>query len=82
MFDAASEDAATKAFAERCDEDRHHFRLTVSPEDAGQMADLRAFTRELMKDAERAIRAIEAASDVLTGLIAIGQALKHVRWAK
>ena len=53
MFDAASDDADTKAFAERCEEDRHHFRFTVSPEDAGQMADLRAFTRELMKDAER-----------------------------
>ena len=53
MFDTASDDADTKAFAERCEEDRHHFRFTVSPEDAGQMADLRAFTRELMKDAER-----------------------------
>jgi type IV secretory pathway VirD2 relaxase len=53
MFDAASDDADTKAFAERCEEDRHHFRFTVSPEDAGQLADLRALTRELMKDAER-----------------------------
>ena len=53
MFDAASDDADTKAFGERCVEDRHHFRFTVSPEDAGQMADLRAFTRELMTDAER-----------------------------
>jgi type IV secretory pathway VirD2 relaxase len=53
MFDAASGDADAKAFAERCEEDRHHFRFTVSPEDAGQLADFRAFTRELMKDAER-----------------------------
>jgi type IV secretory pathway VirD2 relaxase len=53
MFDAASDDADTKAFAERCEEDRHHFRLTVSPEDAGRIADLRAFTREMMEDAER-----------------------------
>ena len=53
MFDAASGDADANAFAERCEEDRHHFRFTVSPEDAGQLADLRAFTRELMKDAER-----------------------------
>ena len=53
MFDAASDDADTKAFAERCEEDRHHFRFTVSPEDAAQISDLRAFTRELMKDAER-----------------------------
>jgi len=53
MFDAASDAADTKAFTERCEEDRHHFRFTVSPEDAAQIADLRAFTRELMKDAER-----------------------------
>jgi type IV secretory pathway VirD2 relaxase len=53
MFDADSDDADTKAFAERCEEDRHHFRFMVSPEDADQMADLRGFTRELMKDAER-----------------------------
>jgi type IV secretory pathway VirD2 relaxase len=53
MFDAGPDDADTKAFAERCEEDRHHFRFMVSPEDAGQMADLRGFTRELMKDAER-----------------------------
>lgn len=52
MFDAGSDDADPKAFAERCEEDRHHFRFMVSPEDADQMADLRGFTRELMKDAE------------------------------
>jgi type IV secretory pathway VirD2 relaxase len=53
MFNAASDDVDTKAFAERCEGDRHHFRFTVSPEDAGQMPDLRAFARELMVDAER-----------------------------
>jgi type IV secretory pathway VirD2 relaxase len=53
MFDLTSDDADTKAFVERCAVDRHHFRFTVSPEDAGQMADLRAFTRELMVDVER-----------------------------
>ena len=53
MFDARSHEAETKAFAERCENDRHHFRFTVSPEDAAEMADLRAFTRELMADAEK-----------------------------
>lgn len=53
MFDATLESADTKAFAERCEDDRHHFRFTVSPEDANEMADLRTFTRELMADAER-----------------------------
>ena len=53
MFDARSDEAETKAFAERCEDDRHHFRFTVSPEDAAEMADLRTFTRELMADAEK-----------------------------
>ena len=53
MFDAKSDEADGKAFAERCADDRHHFRFTVSPEDASEMADLRGFTRELMTDAER-----------------------------
>lgn len=53
MFDARSDEADSRTFAERCESDRHHFRFTVSPEDAAEMADLRAFTRELMNDAER-----------------------------
>jgi type IV secretory pathway VirD2 relaxase len=53
MFDARSDVADGRAFAERCEEDRHHFRFIVSPEDAAEMTDLRAFTRELMLDAER-----------------------------
>jgi type IV secretory pathway VirD2 relaxase len=53
MFDAASDDADSQAFAEMCDVDRHRFRFTVSPEYATEMADLRAYTRELMADGER-----------------------------
>jgi type IV secretory pathway VirD2 relaxase len=53
MFGATTEDADTKAFAEQCEDDRHHFRFTISPEDATEMADLRTFTRELIVDAER-----------------------------
>jgi type IV secretory pathway VirD2 relaxase len=53
MFDPTSDDADTKAFAERCEKDRHHFRFTVSPEAAAQISDLCAFTRDLMADAER-----------------------------
>jgi type IV secretory pathway VirD2 relaxase len=52
MFGPDAESADVKAFAERCEGDRHHFRFTVSPEDAGEMTDLRAFTRELMSGAE------------------------------
>lgn len=53
MFTAKSDRADERAFVERCSDDRHHFRFIVSPEDAGAMADLHNFTRELMTDAER-----------------------------
>ncbi|HTM82190.1 relaxase/mobilization nuclease domain-containing protein [Asticcacaulis sp.] len=39
-------------FADRCADDRHHFRFIVSPEDAVQMADLTVFTHDLMSQAE------------------------------
>ncbi|AYV48604.1 type VI secretion protein [Caulobacter flavus] len=41
------------AFATRCEDDRHHFRFVVSPEDAGELADLRATTRDLMRTMEK-----------------------------
>ncbi|MER9401433.1 relaxase/mobilization nuclease and DUF3363 domain-containing protein [Mesorhizobium sp. M0615] len=41
------------AFAERCGDDRHHFRFIVSPEDAADMADLRSFARDLMGQMEK-----------------------------
>ena len=50
MFDAGSDQADGEAFANRSEEDRHHFRFIVSPENASEMADLRAFTREMMDD--------------------------------
>lgn len=53
MFDANSDAVDELEFAERCQDDRHHFRFIISPEDAAKMDDLRAFTRELMVDAER-----------------------------
>lgn len=53
MFDASSDAADEKAFAERTADDRHHFRFIISPEDAAELADLRSFTRELMQDVER-----------------------------
>jgi len=53
MFDAASDRADDRAFAERCEDDRHHFRFIVSPEDAGEMTDLKAFTRDLVRQMER-----------------------------
>ncbi|ABL68256.1 relaxase/mobilization nuclease and DUF3363 domain-containing protein [Paracoccus denitrificans] len=53
MFDPHSDDADIKDFAERSEDDRHHFRFIVSPEDAADMADLKRFTRELMAQAEK-----------------------------
>ncbi|MEH6755883.1 MAG: DUF3363 domain-containing protein [Parasphingorhabdus sp.] len=53
MFDHAGDKVPAKDFAERCADDRHHFRFMVSPEDAVQLQDLRALTRELMSDMER-----------------------------
>jgi type IV secretory pathway VirD2 relaxase len=50
MFDASGDAADRDAFAARCEDDRHHFRLIVSPEDAADLGDLRTFTRDLMSD--------------------------------
>ena len=52
MFDAHSDDLDGATFAERCKEDRHHFRFIISPEDAGDMTDLREFTRDLTRQME------------------------------
>ena len=53
MFGAETDDANVKEFTERCKDDRHHFRFIVSPEDAGDMEDLKRFTRELMTQMEK-----------------------------
>lgn len=53
MFDARGDEANHDAFAGRCENDRHHFRFIVSPEDAGEMENLRTYTRELMGDMTR-----------------------------
>ena len=53
LFDAEHDDADHRAFAERCEGDRHHFQFIVSPQDAERLSDLKAFTRDLMAQAER-----------------------------
>ena len=53
LFDAEHNDADHRAFADRCEGDRHHFRFIVSPQDAEQLSDLKGFTRDLMAQAER-----------------------------
>ncbi len=39
-------------FTERCDGDRHQFRIIVSPDDGDQLQDLRPFVRDLMQQME------------------------------
>ena len=41
-----------KAFVERGWEDRHQFRFIVAPEDGAQLSDIRAFTRDVMRQME------------------------------
>lgn len=53
LFGPGGDDADPKAFSERCEEDRHHFRFIVSPDDAVEMADLKGFTRELVGQMEK-----------------------------
>ncbi len=53
LFGPETDDADPRAFAERCEDDRHHFRFIVSPEDAVEMSDLKTFTRELMGQMEK-----------------------------
>jgi type IV secretory pathway VirD2 relaxase len=50
LFDADADRADGEHFSARCADDRHHFRFIVSPEDAGEMGNLRDYTRDLMRD--------------------------------
>ncbi len=53
MFGPEIDDMDAGAFAERCQDDRHHFRFIVSPEDAVDMTDLKAHARELLGQMEK-----------------------------
>ena len=53
LFGPESDEIDSRAFAERCEGDRHHFRFIVSPEDAPGMADLKSYARELMGQMEK-----------------------------
>jgi type IV secretory pathway VirD2 relaxase len=52
MFDAAGDNADDRSFTDRCKDDRHHFRVIVSPEDAAELTDLREYTRDLVRQME------------------------------
>ncbi|MGY4197309.1 relaxase/mobilization nuclease domain-containing protein [Bradyrhizobium sp. USDA 4520] len=53
LFGPGGHDLDPKDFAERCEDDRHHFRFIVSPDDALEMSDLRSFTRDLVGQMEK-----------------------------
>ncbi len=53
LFGPGTENADAGAFAERCQDDRHHFRFIVSPDDAVEMTDLKSFTRNLVGQMEK-----------------------------
>ncbi|HLG79543.1 MAG TPA: hypothetical protein VKY22_00885 [Bradyrhizobium sp.] len=52
-YSALESEADGKAFVERGREDRHQFRFIVAPEDSAEMANLRGFTRDLMRQISR-----------------------------
>ncbi len=47
-----ADSADTQAFAQGCVDDRHQFRLIVSPEEGAELEDLKDFTRSLMQQME------------------------------
>lgn len=53
LFGPGEEEIDARAFAERCEDDRHHFRFIISPDDALEMADLRPFTSDLARQMEK-----------------------------
>ncbi|WP_236843343.1 DUF3363 domain-containing protein [Bradyrhizobium icense] len=56
VYSTLEDHADGKAFVERGRGDRHQFRFIVAPEDSAEMADLRGFTRELMRQAQIDLR--------------------------
>jgi type IV secretory pathway VirD2 relaxase len=52
VYGAETEAVDGKAFTERGREDRHQFRFIVAPEDGDRLSDLRAFTRDVMRQME------------------------------
>lgn len=53
VFDATNEDVDRDRFAEAAKDDRHHFRLIVSPEDGAEVQEMKPFVRDLVSQMER-----------------------------
>ena len=52
LYTERGQEAQKDSFTERGQDDRHQFRVIVSPEDANQLADLKSFTRDLVSQME------------------------------
>jgi type IV secretory pathway VirD2 relaxase len=52
LYDESRDHVDGKAFAERREGDRHQFRFIVAPEDSSEIADLKPFVRDLMRQME------------------------------
>ena len=53
LYGLDTDGADGRAFVESCDGDRHQFRIIVSPDDGDQLADLKPFVRDLMRQMEQ-----------------------------
>jgi len=53
LYTDARRDLDAEDSIARAEDGRHHFRFIVSPEDAEQMSDVKAFTRDLMGQMEK-----------------------------
>lgn len=53
LFGPDAHNVEARELAERCKDDRHHFRFIVSPDDPLEMADLKSFTRDLVAQMEK-----------------------------
>jgi type IV secretory pathway VirD2 relaxase len=56
VFDSELDRADGAAFVDRCEGDRHHFRVIVSPEYGGEIDDLKGYTRDLVRQVELDLR--------------------------
>jgi len=53
LYDRDSDSVDARGFLERSEQDRHQFRIIVSPEDGARLGDLKSATRDLMGQMER-----------------------------
>ncbi len=56
LFSADGQEIDPHDFAKACENDRHHFRFIVSPDDALEMTNLKSFTCNLMGQMEKDLR--------------------------